>query len=122
MTFSAEVKDAVNKYAAAHIGSLDWHVDFFAFIADDKLAKRLGEEFYSARVLYKIMTGLEAKDWMLRAQIRNQIFSYASIYEAVIHHLLFDMLSTNPRVVALTKFPTRKLISIPRKHQDVLQK
>ncbi len=122
LTFDPEIKSAIYKYAGAHIANLDWHLKFFSFIKNQKLATRLGEEFYSARVLYKILTGLEAKDWMLRAQIRNQIFSYASIYEAVIYHLLFDVLATEPRVISLTEFPAKKLISIPKKHHAVLQK
>jgi hypothetical protein len=122
MAFDPEIKSAIDKYAAAHIASITWHLNFFSFIKNQKLATRLGEEFYSARVLYKILTGLQAKDWMLRAQIRNQIFSYASIYEAVVHHLLFDVLAGDPRVISLTEFPTKKLISIPKKHDAVLQK
>jgi hypothetical protein len=122
MTFDAKIKSAIENYAGAHIADVNWHINFFSFIRHQKLATRLGEEFYSARILYKIMTGLEAKDWMLRAQIRNQIFSYASIYEAVIHHLLFTILATEPRVISLTEFVTKKLISIPEKHEAILQK
>jgi hypothetical protein len=122
MTFDPQTKSAINKYASAHIADLDWHLKFFSFIKNQKLATRLGEEFYSARILYKIMTGLQAKDWMLRAQIRNQIFAYASIYEAVIHHVLFDVLATEPKVISLTEFPTKKLISIPKEHDAILQK
>jgi hypothetical protein len=121
MTFDPEIKSEIEKYSTAHIADIDWHISFFSFVQNDKLAKRLGEEFLSARVLYKILTGMQAEGWMKRAQIRGQVFSYASIYEAVIHHLLFDRLATEPQVIALTQFPTKKLISIPKKHEAVLQ-
>lgn len=58
------------EYATAHIADEKWHVDFFAFIEDGKLAKRLGEEFISTRVIYKLLEGIEAQDWLLRAQIK----------------------------------------------------
>ncbi len=121
MTFAPEIKSAIEKYSTAHIADIGWHIKFFSFVQNDKIAKRLGEEFFSARVLYKILTGMQAENWMQRAQIRGQIFSYASIYEAVIHHLLFGRLAAEPQVVALKQFPTKKLISIPKRHEAILQ-
>lgn len=122
MAFSPEVKAAINAYTQAHIADHKWHVDSFSFIKDQKLATRLGEEFITARVVYKILEGLEAEDWLLRAQVRMQILSYASIYEAVVHHLLFDVMQDDPAVTALTEFPTKKQISIPNEHLEQLQK
>ena len=122
MALPTEVKDELMRYATAHIGDEQWHVEFFSFIQDAKLAKRLGDEFVSARVIYKILEGLEAEDWLHRAQIRLQILSYASIYEAAIHHILFDLLSDHPEVIRLTEFPTKKQISIPNEHLAVFQK
>ena len=122
MALSPEVKAALMKYATAHIGNEQWHVEFFSFIQDQKLAKRLGDEFISARMIYKILEGLEAEGWLHRAQIRLQILSYASIYEATLHYILFDLLSDKPEVLLLTEFPTKKLISIPNEHLAVLAK
>jgi hypothetical protein len=121
LAFSAEIKSAVQEYAFSHIGDEEWHIEFFSFVADRTLARRLGEEFISTRVIYKFLEGLEVSDWLLRAQIRLQVLSYASIYEAVIHHLLFDRLSDKPEVLALTEFPTKKQISIPREKLAILQ-
>ena len=112
MAFNAEIKTAINAYITAHVANEAWHVAYFDFIGDASLAQRLGEEFISTRYIYKLLEGLEADDWMLRSQIRLQVMSYASIYEAVLHHLLFDCLSAEPQVVALTEFPTKKQISI----------
>lgn len=51
-----------------------------------------------------------------------QVLSYASIYEAVIHHILFDVLTAQPQVVSLTEFPTKKQISIPPASLALLEK
>ncbi|MCD4863535.1 hypothetical protein [Pseudomonas sp. PLB05] len=122
MAFDAETKKTINAYVSAHVADEAWHVAYFDFIGNATLAQRLGEEFISTRYIYKILEGLEADDWMLRSQIRLQVLSYASIYEAVLHHLLFDCLDTEPRVIALTEFPTKKQISIPPASLALLEK
>jgi hypothetical protein len=122
VAFTNEVKKAVEDYALGHLGDFNWHQKFFDFVKDATLASRLAEEFMAARFVYKILEGLKAKDWLMRTQIRTQILSYASIYEAVIHHILFDRLPSDPKVMALTRFPTNKGISIPAEHQRILQK
>lgn len=122
MAFEKSVKDQIARYIEAHIADEAWHVSYFGFIGEANLAKRLGEEFISTRYIYKLLEGLEADDWLLRAQIRNQVLSYASIYEAVIHHILFDVLSTEPAVIGLTEFPTKKQISIPPASMALLVK
>lgn len=122
MAFDAKTKNIIKTYVAAHVANEAWHVAYFDFIGDKSLAQRLGEEFISTRYIYKILEGLEADDWMLRSQIRLQIMSYASIYEAVLHYLLFDCLSKDPQVVALTEFPTKKQISIPPSQLAILEK
>lgn len=122
MALPPDIQAELMKYATAHIADEEWHAQFFSFIRNEKLAKRLGEEFVSARVIYKILEGLEAKEWLHRAQIRIQILSYASIYEAVLHYILFDLLSDQPEVQALTEFPTKKQISIPNEQLALLSK
>ncbi|MFF1883418.1 hypothetical protein ACFVVC_18340 [Pseudarthrobacter sp. NPDC058196] len=122
VVFNNDVKSAIEEYVNVHIGDENWHADYFSFISDSKLAARLGEEFNSARYIYKMLEGVGADGWLLRAQIRIQILQYASIYEAVIHHILFDELATDPAVVALTEFPTNKKISIPAASQAQLEK
>jgi hypothetical protein len=122
MALEPEVKTALLEYATAHIANEKWHIDFFSFIQDTKLAHRLGEEFISTRVIYKILEGIEAQDWLHRSQIRLQVLSYASIYEAAIHHILFDRLADKPEVIALTEFPTKKLISIPSEQLATLER
>lgn len=122
MAFEQSIKDKITQYVGAHVADEAWHAAYFDFISDVNLAKRLGEEFISTRYVYKLLEGLGANDWLLRAQIRNQVLSYASIYEAVIHHVLFDVLSDEPLVIALTEFPTKKQISIPPADMAFLEK
>lgn len=122
MSFQSDVKDAVDGYARKHIAPEEWHLSQFDFIDDIKLAKRLGEEFLAARYIYKLLEGLEADGWLQRAQIRLQVLSYASIYEASIHHLLFQTNMDHPKVVALTEFPVKKRISIPEASLLALKK
>jgi hypothetical protein len=121
MAFETEIRDAIETYVQAHIADANWHVSYFDFIDDSALAKRLGEEFISSRYIYKLLEGMEAKEWLLRAQIRMQVLSYASIYEAVLHHILFGNLATTPEVIRLTEFPMKKQISIPTTSLAVLQ-
>ena len=113
MAFDAETKDKVSRYINAHLGDESWHLAYFDFLTDKSLAQRLGEEFISTRHTYKYFEGMGAQGWLQRAQVRLQVLCYASIYEAVLHHVLFDDLADNPSVIALTEFPTKKQISIP---------
>lgn len=110
MAFDTKTKEAIQTYVAAHIADEAWHLSFFGFIDDPALSKRLGEEFIATRYLYKLLEGMEADNWLLRSQIRLQVLSYASIYEASIHHILFDNLADEPKVIALTEYPKKIMI------------
>lgn len=122
MAFDPDIRQAVENYTRTHLPSEDWHLSYFNFIDDVGLARRLGEEFMSARIIYKLLEGLGADGWLQRAQIRSQVLSYASIYEASIHHILFVNLSADPAVLALTEFPMTKRISIPAASMDALNR
>jgi hypothetical protein len=122
LVFSNEVKSAIEEYVNEHIGDEYWHVNYFDFVSDSTLAVRLGEEFNSARYIYKMLEGVGAQEWLQRAQIRIQVLQYASIYEAVLHHILFKEMASDPAVTALTEFPTNKKISIPAPSLALLEK
>ncbi len=122
MALDQETKNSIQAYALAHLSDEKWHRDFFSFVGDPVLAERLADEFLSARFIYKVLEGLGADTWLLRAQIRMQILAYASIYEAVIHHVLFECMPGDPQVIELTEFPTKKVISVPREIQELLEK
>lgn len=113
MAFSKDTQIVISNYIGGHLADWGWHEARFDFIVDSTLRERLADEFISARYVYKLLEGLAADSWLLRAQIRIQILSYASIYEAVIHHILFDTLPSKPEVQQLTKYKTKKVICIP---------
>ena len=122
MAFAAETKALIESYAMAHIQDESWHRNFFDFVQDPVLAQRLGDEFLSARFIYKVLEGLGAESWLLRAQIRLQVAAYASMYEAVLHHVLFERCSDDPEVLRLVEFPIKKVISVPKESQALLEK
>lgn len=122
MAFTNETKEAIENYISGHIADWDWHKNRFDFISDVILQDRLADEFISTRFVYKLLEGMTADSWLLRAQIRFQVLSYASIYEAIIHHILFDRLANDPSVNALIEYKTKKLIDIPFEKKACLEK
>ena len=62
----------------------NWFVDYFDFIGDDKLQRQLGDAYYQARFLYKLMCGLQLPLNKQRGVVKFQIVQYASICEAVL--------------------------------------
>jgi hypothetical protein len=121
MSFDQSTKEIILDYVQAHLPDDVWYAGYFDFVTDPGLKARLVEEFKAARSIYKIFRGLDATDWWQRAQIRIQIFQYASIYEAVIHHVLFDRLGDEESVKQLVNFPRLVRISIPQSKQEVLE-
>ena len=121
MAFDKDIKEKIHEYTQAHLADDDWHLDYFSYLGDTDLSRRLGEEFVATRYLYKFLEGMEAGGWLHRSQIKIQILSYASIYEAAIHHILFDLISSDTRVKSLMEFPQKIKISIPTASQTALQ-
>jgi len=122
MSFDHATKNAISEYIQAHLPEDAWYSSYFDFITDADLRDRLAEEFKAARSIYKIFRGLDAVDWWQRAQVRIQILQYASIYEAVIHHVLFDRMGEEESVRKLVEFPRLIRISIPAVKQEALKK
>ena len=85
MPFPEPLAEEVDRYARSDLaGDLNWHIEKFSFLAGDvALQRRVGEEFFTARYLYKLLEGLHLSDqWAVAAQARLQVLQYASIYEA----------------------------------------
>lgn len=112
MAFTEPIRKAVVEYVERDLPSDAFYERYFWFISDANLRERLEDEFRSARYIYKLLEGLTAKDWLLTAQVKVQILLYASIYEAVLHHVLLQEYATSSEVVALTSYEHRKPISI----------
>lgn len=114
MPFSTGTKSEIESYINKHLPDEDWFDDFFDYIQDKPLSNRLSEEFKAIRYIYKFLEGIQADDWLKNAQIRIQIIYYASIYEAIIHYVLFDLFPTNPIVLKLYETKVYKRISVSK--------
>ena len=102
MPLSQDVRDSIFAYCKRDLpGDLQWHINQFSFIADLELKKRLGRAFYSARYISKLMEALLAAGDEIHPFIKFQIMQYASIYEAVINHLLWHQYRAHPEVQQL---------------------
>ncbi|WP_026915929.1 hypothetical protein [Christiangramia portivictoriae] len=112
MPFKDEIKQEIESYITNHLPEENWFENYFDFIDDQKLRIRLSEEFKAIRYIYKFFEGIQAEEWLKNAQIRIQIFYYASIYEAVIHHILFEILPDKLEVKKLFITKTYKKISV----------
>lgn len=113
MPFNSETIKYITEYVENHLPDEDWYDEYFDFVRDEVLASRLKIEFKNARYIYKIFEGLQVKDELLLAQVRTQIIMYVSIYEALIHYLLFDFYKNTEVVDRLLEKPTAVRINIP---------
>lgn len=66
----------------------EWFIQYFSFLSDTRLEKYLGEAFYQARFLYKLMSSLKLPLAKHKGIVRFQIIQYASICEAVLQHAI----------------------------------
>lgn len=90
MPFELKIKNYINKYCENHLPDELWMENEFDFIKDQDLKKRIIIEFKNARFLYKLFEGLNVKDELQLAEVRLQILMYASIYETILHYIIFD--------------------------------
>lgn len=122
MPFLGKEKEYVINYCTNHLPNDEWFNETFSFIDDNALKERLVIEFKNVRFMYKLFEGIEATDELLLAEVRLQILMYASIYEAVIHYLLFEIFQEHEIVKRLTVHTIPKKISIPLNQLNVLKK
>lgn len=116
MSFEKTLKDSILSYCTHDLPDDAWYKSAFAFIKDEKLKNRLIAEFKNARFIYKVFEGLSVKDELLLAEVRMQILMYASIYEAIIHYVLFDEYYQNTQEVKdLLIHKVTKRIDIPHR-------
>lgn len=66
----------------------DWFINYFDFIDNQALRKHLGEAFYQARFLYKLMSALSLPLAKNKGILKFQIIQYASINEAVLDYTI----------------------------------
>ena len=122
MPLTNDIKAAVYQYCNNHLADEAWYNGEFEFIEDQALRRRLVEEFKGIRFAYKHYEGIEAKDENLIFEIRHQIFSYATIYEAVIHSVLYTYYKNTPEFHKLQYHFVPAKIDIPRTKLAALKK
>lgn len=73
----------------------EWFNDYFSFLKNKKLAEHLGEAFFQARFVYKLMESLNLNKWKNQGIIKFQILQYASICEALIINTFEEYILNN---------------------------
>jgi hypothetical protein len=119
MAFREDIKQEIDSYIRGHLASEQWHKDFFSFISDESLSERLAEEFMSVRYIYKFLEGMQVDGFLQTAQIKLQILFYASIYEAIIHHILFDVMKDHHEVNNLLTTEKYNRISVSKEFDNL---
>lgn len=121
MAFSKELKDEVYNYCNNHLPDENWYDCEFEFIEDPSFRSRLVEEYRGIRFAYKLYEGIEAKDENLIFEIRHQILAYASIYEAVIHNVLYNYYQDTQEFHDMQYHQAPAKISIPEEQKNQLK-
>ena len=121
MAFSKEIKKEIEQYSSNHLPLDSWYENEFSFIQDIWLRKRIIEEFKTVRFAYKLYEGIEATGENLLFEVRNQILSYASIYEAVIETVLNTYYSNTSEFESLMYYVIPIKITIPKTKQEKMQ-
>lgn len=121
MPFTNEIKKEIYKYCENHLADDAWYENQFDFILDEAMKKRLICEFKATRFAYKLYEGLEAENENLLFEVRNQIISYATIYEAVIHYVLYNYYQDTEQFHDMTHHTIPIKISIPEDKQKKLE-
>ena len=122
MPLTNNIKLEIYKYCNNYLPDAQWYENEIDFIEDINLKKTIIEEFKGIRFAYKLYEGLEAKDENLIFQIRHQIFAYATIYEAIIHYILYTYYSDTKEFHDLQYHECPAKISIPADKLNKLNK
>lgn len=120
MSFPKELKDDVYNYCNNHLPDENWYDCEFEFIEDQAFRNRLVEEYKGIRFAYKLYEGIEAKDENLLFEVRHQILAYASIYEAVIHYILYNYYQNTQEFHDMQYHQAPARISIPEAQKNQL--
>ena len=124
MAFSEKIKKEIEDYCNNHLATDLWYENEFSFIRDVELRNRIIAEFKAIRFAYKLYEGIGATGANLIFEVRNQIFAYASIYEAIIESVLTTYYSDTIEFDYLMHHIIPIKVSIPQnknaKLQDIL--
>lgn len=115
MPLNQSDRDNVLRYCDRDVQPLGLVEAYFDFIKDTNLKSALVKEYLAARYIYKLGEALAVRDEKLAAHAKFQIVQYASIYEAIIVHVLWTHYEESPEVKAIQNFNSlRKVASMPK--------
>lgn len=102
MPLDETTRSAIHDYCVRDLpGDIQWHIDQFPFIGNQELRQRLGRAYYSARYIYKLMEATFVAGEERHPFVKFQIMQYASIFEAVITYLLWNVFTDHLEVIHL---------------------
>lgn len=87
----------------------EWFVQYFSFIGNAAVETQLGEAFYQARFMYKLMSALRLPLAKQKGIVKFQIVQYASICEAVLDMAISKFFKED----AEEKFSVSELVEVP---------
>lgn len=122
MAFDQSIQKEIYTYCNNHLPDNTFYEGTFDFIQDPNLKQRIIDEYKGIRFAYKLYEGIEATDENLLFEVRHQILSYASIYEAVIHYVLFTYYQDTDAFHDIQYINTLVKIDIPTNKQSELEK
>lgn len=123
MAFPQKLKEDVIEYIHKHHPNKGWWEQYFdkQLVSDTELAGRLVQEMMAIRTIYQLLEGLRAEKELLRAQTKIQIITYASVYESILHHIIFKTaLHATPTVTKLLQKEKYVRRSLPAPHQNLM--
>lgn len=120
MPLSQDIKNEIYTYCNSHLADENWYREEFEFIEDEKLRVRLVQEFKGIRFAYKLYEGIEATDENLIFEVRHQILAYATIYEAVLHYVLYTYYENTQEFHELQYHIAPAKIDIPERQVETL--
>ena len=95
--------DSENQYHS------EWFVSYFDFLAEPSVESQLGDAFYQARFMYKLMNALNLPLAKQKGIVKFQIVQYASICEAVLDMAIMKYFKEDAEetlsVLELVKYP-----------------
>lgn len=122
MALPKQIQSEIYKYCDSDLPKEEWYEKEFEFIEDKKLRNRLVQEFSGIRFAYKLYEGIEAVDENLIFEVRHQIFVYATLYEAVIHYILYTYYADTTEFHDMQYHQAPAKISIPSSQLVALNK
>ena len=123
MPLPENIQKEIYQYCENHLpDDKSWYNNQFEFIEDADLRQRLCMEFKSIRFAYKLYEGINANDENKIFEIRSQIIAYASLYEAVLHYVLYEYYNDTREFHEMQYHCVPTRIDIPRPQLETLNK